>query len=416
MIRLPPSRFGLATSLGVALTAFVLFVAGHYRPTHAVASAPDVASVADSGNEFALDLYGRLAQKPGNLFFSPYSIRSALAMTYAGARGQTAAQMSQVLRFTLPGERLHDAFATLSDELNDGGTVGFRRVYALDVANALWGQQGYHYNPDFLDLLHNDYGADLHQSDFLTAAPAACQEINQWVAQKTQNKITDLVSPDAIGRDTRLILVNAIYFKGDWEVQFKKDRTEDQPFHLDAQHDTTAPLMYRDGHVMVMENDDLQAIEMPYVGEGLSMVVLLPRTVDGLDAMEEKLNATNLNSWLGQLSDDEVDIYLPKFQMTSKFDLVRVLGSMGMPIAFSRQADFSGIATQERLYISKVVHKAFVDVNEEGTEAAAATEVWLHPCCVIAPRTFRADHPFVFLIREKSTGAILFMGRVTNPN
>ncbi|MGA2230769.1 MAG: serpin family protein [Tepidisphaeraceae bacterium] len=385
----------------------------------------DIESIAKGSNAFATDLYSRLAHEPGNLFFSPYSISSALAMTYAGARGQTAAQMAQVLHFSVPDDRLHAAFGAVADDLNSGGKVDGKAVYELSVANALWGQSGFAFNPAYIRLLHNDYQAELHQADFDSGAKEASADINQWVEQKTNGKIKNLVSPAALNNAhevARLVLVNAIYFKGKWETEFKKEDTQSQPFHLEGQKDVQAPLMHQEIECAAMENDDFQAIELPYTGGSLSMVILLPRRADGLPALEGKLTAENLNQWLGQLREYQVQAYVPAFKMESQFELSNELISMGMNEAFSGEADFSGMTPATSLQIGWVIHKAFVDVNEEGTEAAGATAVVVvHPVVVIRqvsppPMTFRADHPFVFLIRQKTSGAILFMGRVENPS
>ncbi len=330
--------------------------------------------------------------------------------------------MKQALHFSLPDQQLHTAFRTLSDQLNAAGTVDGKTLYELSVANALWGQSGYSYNPQFLQLLKNDYDAQLHEADFVSAAAQAANDINSWVDQKTHGKINGLVTGDSLKSShalARLFLVNAIYFKGNWESQFQKDETEQQPFHLDAQKDIPVPLMHQREFLPYTENEHLQALEIPYVGDGLSMVVLLPRTDDGLAALEADMTLDKLNGWLGEMRPVEAQIYLPKFKMDREFELADVLSSMGMIDAFSpQQADFSGISTAERMYVQGVIHKAFVDVNEQGTEAAAVTGVVVGSAAVVAqprPVIFRADHPFIFLIRQRDSGAILFMGRLIAP-
>jgi serine protease inhibitor len=329
-----------------------------------------------------------------------------------------------VLHFTLGGPRMHNAFSSFSDALNSGGTVDGNVLYQLSVANALWGQSGYPYNSDFLQLLSSDYGADLHQADFIHDAGDACSDINQWVALKTNDKIKDLLPPHVLDPTpravTRLVLVNAIYFKGNWDGPFDPSLTQDQPFHLDDQHSVNVPLMHKSGKMMGFDSDDMQALVTYYVGKRLEMVVLLPKTTTGLAALESKLTPDNLTTWVARAQDRQVDFFLPKFKLESQFELNDALASMGMPNAFdARTADFSGISSEPGLFLSHVIHKAYVDVNEEGTEAAAATAVGVAvPGCIIAPpppMTFRADHPFVFLIRDQATGAILFLGRVTDP-
>lgn len=379
---------------------------------------PDAKTLAQSNNQFATDLYGRLSTKEtGNLFFSPYSISTALAMTYAGAERQTEKQMAEVLRFTLPEERLHPAFASLreSSQPSDSKAAGFQ----LRIANRLWGQQGYHFMPAFQNTVRTNYGAELAPVDFARQSDAARQAINTWVEKETQQKIQDLIPPGVLDQTTRLVLTNAIYFKGAWTDEFKKEATKDEPFHLSGQQQVSVPMMHQTDDFKHAAVDDLQILEMPYGQQRqLSMVILLPKQVDGLAQIEKKLTSENLQTWLAGLRKQEVRVFLPRFTMTSQFQLRSVLESMGMTLAFTEQADFSGISTEEQLFISAVIHKAFVDVNEQGTEAAAATGVILAPTSAAFPQepvVFRADHPFVFLIQDNRTGSILFLGRLTNP-
>ncbi|NQT51969.1 serpin family protein [bacterium] len=378
--------------------------------------AADVKGVVAGNNAFALDLYAKLSQEKGNLFFSPYSISTALAMTYAGARGNTETQMATALHFGLGQEPLHAAFHNLLEATRGGD----KRGYQLSVANALWGQQGYGFLDQFLKVTQAHYGAGLRQVDFRGATEAARQRINLWVEKQTNGKIKDLIQPGILDELTRLVLTNAIYFKGDWASQFKKAATRDAPFTLAGGKTTTAPLMYQRQKFGYAESRDAQALEMPYVGEDLSMIVLLPRKADGLAALEASLSADTLNGWLGRMRHPRtVRVYLPRFKMTSAFRLGQQLKVMGMPDAFNaRKADFSGMdGREDHLYIAAVIHKAFVEVNEEGTEAAAATAVVMKARSARIPRdpVFRADRPFLFLIRHKPTGSILFMGRVADP-
>ena len=379
---------------------------------------PDARQLAQSNNQFALDLYGQLgAKESGNLFFSPYSISTALAMTYAGAEGQTEKQMAEVLGFSLPEERLHSAFGSLRALSQPGDAkAGFQ----LRVANRLWGQQGYAILPAFQQTAARNYGAELAPVDFAGQTEAARQTINSWVEKETEQKIQNLIAPGMLGPGTRLVLTNAIYFKGAWTDEFKKGVTKEAPFHLAAGEKTKAMLMRQTDDFKYAAVDDLQILELPYGQQRqLSMVVLLPQKVDGLAQLEKQLSSKNLEAWLAGLRTREVQVYLPRFKMTSQFKLNEALESLGMTSAFSpSQADFSGISTQEELYISAAIHKAFVDVNEQGTEAAAATGVILAPTSAPAPQepvVFRADHPFIFLIRDNRSGGILFLGRLMNP-
>jgi serpin B len=352
-----------------------------------------------------------------NLFFSPYSISTALAMTYNGAQGQTAKQMSHVLHFALPLERMNAAFSALSGELDNNAQSNGTQVYDLALANALWIQTGFSLNNDFLQTVTQSYGADVQQADFINNPTQADDDINSWVADQTGDEIQNLIPPSDLTPATRLVLVNAIYFQGNWASAFDPSQTSDQPFNIDAKNQTTVSMMNQEEAISYMENKQLQVAEFPYIGGNLSMVVLLPRAVDGLSALEDSLTAEKLGQLLAKLSNTEVQVYLPKFQLTSQFELSSTLSAMGMPLAFTSHADFAGISTSVPLQISHVIHKAFVDVNETGTKAAAATGVVGIVAVVGFPQTvFRVDHPFLFLIRDQTSGAILFMGRVTNPS
>lgn len=366
-------------------------------------------------NAFALDLYSQLRQQSGNLFLSPESISTALAMTYIGAQGETAAEMAKTLHFTVPSDQLGEAMGATLRDLNATHTG-----YQLRVANALWAQQGYPIVDGFLMSTEKNYGAALDRVDFKAAPEAARQTINQWVEQKTEDKIKDLIGPDVLHPQTKLVLTNAIYFKGDWETQFDKAQTKDEDFHVSPSQTVKTPLMHREGSFNYFDGSTFQALEIPYKSRELSMIVLLPNDDAGLPALEQSLTASRAKQWLSQLrAEPKVVLTLPKFKFTRQFQLSKTLAAMGMPQAFDARADFSGINPKRELYLSDVIHKAFVDVNEEGTEAAAATAVVVTRAMIAMrpkpPIVFRADHPFLFLIRDNRSGAILFMGRVSNP-
>jgi len=373
------------------------------------------AVVVEGDNTFAFDLYGQLRHRDGNLFFSPASISTALAMAYAGARGDTASEMAKTLHFTLPQAQLHPAMGALLSDLNavhDG--------YQLSVANALWAQRGSTFREDFLKIMNNDYGAGLNQVDFKTSTEAARQTINRWVEQKTADKIKDLLQPGVLKPSTRLVLTNAIYFKGDWQTPFDKAQTKTEDFYASPATTVQAPLMHREGGFNYLKGDTWQALEIPYKNRQLSIVIFLPNDRTGLSALESSLTASNAQQWLRQLEPvSKVIVTLPKFRMTQEFELGGTLGAMGMPQAFTGSADFSGMTGGRDFAISDVIHKAFVDVNEEGTEAAAATAVTIRALAIRVPDqpppVFRADHPFVFLIRDNASNSVLFMGRVENP-
>ncbi len=376
----------------------------------------DVDTVVTGNTAFALDLYGKLRSQEGNLFLSPYSISTALAMTYGGARGETEKQMAHTLHFDLPTDKLHPAFAALEESLN---AVQQKGQVKLAVANSLWPQKGYAFLPDYLALCQKYYGTSITPVDYANSTETARKTINDWVGQKTNQKIVELLKPGVLDRLTWLVLANAIYFKGTWDSPFKKESTTNQLFHQSSTKAVTVPLMENETYFRYAEGSDLQVLELPYAGDDLSMLVLLPTKMDGLGDLEGKLTMGNLDSWTKDLRHQKVHLFLPKFKTTAEFSLAGTLATLGMTDAFSRGADFSGMDGKKDLFISAVVHKAFVEVNEEGTEATAATGVGVVLSAVpVKPPpvpVFRADHPFLFLIRDNRTGGILFLGRITDP-
>jgi serpin B len=372
----------------------------------------DLGTVVAGNTAFALALYQKLRAAEGNLFFSPYSLSTALAMTYAGARGNTEAQMAAALHFSLEQELLHAAFARLEARLAGIAAKGEVR---LRVANALWPQQGYRLLEAFLAVVQQFYGVQITALDY-GDGEAARGQINAWVEDKTENRIQDIIPAGLLDSLTRLVLVNAIYFKGNWASPFDPGLTGEAPFWVAPGQQVAAPLMSMTSEFRYGVADGLQVLELPYAGGELSMVVLLPEEIDGLAGLEERLTAENLARWTEGLWSRQVQVWLPRFEITFPFSLNEVLQSMGMIDAFAEDADFSGMDGTRLLYISAVLHKAFVAVNEEGTEAAAASAVVMTLRSAPAPpAVFRADHPFVFVIREKSTGSLLFLGRVVNP-
>ncbi len=384
-----------------------------------------VKMVAEAVNAFGLGMYGRLRNEAGNLFFSPYSVATALTMTSAGARGETEKQMVEVLHLDVLKDKRHEAFGEAVKFLNaETGPDGKKRGFELSVANRLFGQKGYEFIPDFLALNEKVYGAPLQEVDFIRAAEAARKIINDWAEDKTRGKIKDLVPSGSFDLLTRLVLTNAIYFKGLWASQFKKENTRDMPFNLADGTKANVPTMYQkaksDVQIRYGELEGrLQLLDMPYVGDELSMTILLPARGVGLGEVEKELTLGTLKLWMGLMCLADVEIYLPRFKIAyGTKNLVQQLKDLGMKDAFDdTKADFSGIARRgAALYIKYVFHKAFVDVNEEGTEAAAATAVVMAGRGgVPRSKVFRADRPFLFLIREKASGLILFMGRVMDP-
>jgi serpin B len=371
----------------------------------------DEHTVVAGNTAFALDLYARLRTEEGNLFLSPYSISTALAMTYAGARGETERQMADVLHFALEQERLHPALAALESSVQ---AASDSPGCALNVANALWGQQDYGFLDEFLALNRKHHGAGFRELDFVHATEQARRTINTWVADQTQQMIKELLLKGDLDPADVLVLTNAIHFKGDWASRFDRRHTQDAPFRISENDQVVVPTMRSVSQFAFAATDGLDLLELPYAGDRLSMVLLLPKKVDGLAPLEQSLSKESLERWLGSLRQQPVRVSLPRFSLESRFDLTKTLEAMGMADAFSRgKADFSGMTGRRDLFIDLVIHQATVEVSEEGTEAAAATAVKTKG--ISMPAAFVADHPFLFLIRDKQTGSILFMGRVVDP-
>jgi serine protease inhibitor len=391
------------------------------RPALSAAPAA-VPEIAQANTAFATDLYQREQTKAGNLFFSPYSISTALAMTYAGARGQTATEMAQVLHFTLPQAQVPGAFASLTERMNE---VAKTKQATLDIANSIWCQKNFPFTDAFLKLTRDSFGAEARSVDFVSNTEGARQEINSWIARKTQDKIQDLLQRGQLSLDTRLVLCDAVYFKGTWRSRFDPKATRPAPFFTAPSQQVQTPLMFQNLRLRSRQFDNFSLFSLPYGAAAgtnqpsVSMVVLLPRAVDGLAALEAQINAANLRQWLAGVDtapEVKSELYLPRFKLNCRLDLAKDLAAMGMPTAFSSSADFSGMNGDRNLNISQVVHQAFVDVNEEGTEAAAATAVGVALTAARLPNpVFRVDHPFIFLIRESQTGSLLFLGRVVDP-
>ncbi len=379
-------------------------------------------AIGQSINAFALDLYASLQSQQGgsgNTVFSPMSISAALAMAYAGANGQTATQMASVLHFSGAADDVEQDFGTLLSDLNAAGQGG---NYTLSVADALWGQQGMQILAPFLQTMQSDFSGDLQQVDFVNNPTGAVQTINSWVSQQTDGLIQQLLTPSDINDLTRLILTNAVYFNGSWATAFNVANTQNAPFTLDSGNQVQVPIMNNTSTFGYMDSDGFQVLDMPYTGGRLSMDVILPDqgyTAAGLNVSQLP---ADLTSWLAGLQNQQVAVSLPKFNITTQFDLGDQLQALGMTDAFSNTADFSGITdpTVTQLKISDVVHQATISVGETGTVAAAATAVSMVFCsCVtepIQPIVFDANHPFLFLIRDDQSGAVLFMGQETDPS
>ncbi len=379
------------------------------------ATLEDTGSVVDANNQFALDLYSKYKSEEGNVFFSPYSISTALAMTYEGAKGQTAEEMQSVFHFPKDDSERRLGYAGLYNELNKKD-----KEYKLSTTNALWAQQDYYFLDEYFEAVEEYYGGKVTNLDFIKNAEKSRIIINDWVEDKTNDKIKDLIPSGVINSMTKLVLTNAIYFKGEWAKQFDKDNTSDQDFKITSDKVVKIPMMqcaYDETEFNYAENDELQILELPYFGGDLSMLVLLPK--DDIKTFENSITVERLTRWKKVLREQEVNVFIPRFKFETKYFMADTLKEMGMPTAFSDSADFSGMTGKQDLFISAVIHQAFVEVNEEGTEAAAATAVVMELKSIAEPEPipiFRADHPFVFMIQEKETGSILFMGRVSDPS
>ena len=379
----------------------------------------DMAALVGGNSTFAFDLYQALRGEEGNLFYSPYSISLALAMTYGGARGETEQQMADTLNFILSQNDLHSAFNGLDGELNQRGEgakgkdgEGFR----LNIVNAIWGQEDYEFLSEYLDLLAENYGAGLRVLDFINEPEESRIIINDWVSEQTETRIKDLIPQGAINILTRLVLTNAIYFNAAWNSPFEEGATADGIFHLLDGSEVTVPMMKQTESFGYTVGDGYQAVELHYDGRELSMVILLPHA-DQFEAFEAAMDSQQVAEIISELKRARIALAMPKFEFESEFGLKKTLAGMGMPIAFSDSADFSGMNGRRDLAITDVIHKAFVAVDEEGTEAAAATAVIIGETSMPAePIEVTLDHPFIFLIRDIETEAILFVGRVANPN
>ncbi|MCI4444707.1 MAG: serpin family protein [Candidatus Aminicenantes bacterium] len=376
-------------------------------------SEPDINSVVNSSNQFAFDLYSNLKGKEGNIFFSPYSLSTAMAMTYEGARGQTAEEIRQVFHYPEDIEILRRGYAGIINQINKKD-----KKYELRTANALWAQKSYPFLPEYFKTVEKYYGGKVTNVDFVRDTENSRLTINKWIEEQTRNRIKDLIPQGVITSLTRLVLTNAIYFKGNWETQFPKQNTKEADFKVSADKKVRVPMMFIGGRKFnYTENEALQLLELPYAGNELSMLVLLPR--NELSEVEPYLKPDKIQDLMKGMRQEEVDVYLPRFKFETKYLMggeKGILGRMGMPTAFSEmRADFSGMTGKPDLYITEVVHQAFVEVNEEGTEAAAATGIIMGAKAVLMKKVFRADHPCIFFIQEKRTGAILFFGRVMEP-
>lgn len=423
---------GIALLMVAIVTAAAVYFIFPYQPDQPP-KADDVGStqsgiqeVANANNQFAFDLYSELDKsEQGNLFYSPYSISAALAMTYEGAKSQTADEMKSVFHFP-ENNVLRPNFAAIYNDINQGN-----KAYELRTGNALWVQNDFPFLEDYTSQVEQYYGGKAANVDFVTETEKSRQTINSFIEEQTNNKIKDLIPQGMLNSMTRLVLTNAIYFKGTWEWEFDKSDTRVQDFKITPTNIVKIPMMYMDpdkARFNYADLEDLQILELPYKGEKISMLVLLPKQGEDYDRetgevikseymLEDiELSSEKLNEYKSQMKETKLDsISLPKFEFDTKYFMKDTLSSLGMPTAFSDGADFSGMTGQRDLFISFVIHQAYVKVDEKGTEAAAATAVGVDLTSATPRNFFRADHPFIFIIQEKETENILFMGRVIDP-
>ncbi|HEX3050196.1 MAG TPA: serpin family protein [Aggregatilineaceae bacterium] len=385
----------LALLLGIAVTA------------QAQDSDP-AAQVAADNNAFAFDLYQAIRSQDGNLILSPYSISQALALVYAGAKGTTEQQMAETLHFTLPQNELHSAFAALDASVRPADDS-----FRLNIANALWGQQGFAFLPDFLTLLENNYGAGLQEVDY-NDPEAAREMINQWVSDQTEDLIPDLITEGVLTPETKLVLTNAIYFKAAWDAEFDPNFTSDAPFMLLDGSSVNVPMMGQTGGYSYTSGEGYQAVLLPYDGEQAAMLMIVPDSGQ-FEAVESALAAEMYTSVLDALQPMTVSLRMPLFEYRADFELAEPLAALGMADAFSGDADFSGMTGQRDLSIDAIVHQAYIKTTEEGTEAAAATAIEMGATAIMPDIDLNIDRPFLYFLIDQPTRTILFMGRVLNP-
>ena len=399
------------------LVPIVIMAANGCRKQPGQMLSKDTLRIVRANSVFAIDLYKSLYSSEGNLFISPYSISLAMSMTYAGARGETEKQIVQTLHYPLDQNDCHSSFASIQSVLDE---IQIRDNIKLNIANSLWAQQGYPFRKEYLSLAQQKYGASIMSVNFNSAPTEAINKINQWVKEKTDGKIQGIIAK--LPQESRLLLINAIYFKADWKNQFSPGNTMGEEFWFSRNNSVIVPTLHKTMRgPMYAEFENLQVLELPYVGENISMLILLPKEIDGLKQLEAGLSLENLDKWkrgLKRLNKNKrIELSLPKFKIPYELNLIPSLKAMGMIDAFSfPSADFSGMTGKKDIYLALAVHKTFIELNEKGTEAGAVTAMGgaglVEEYDVI---DFQANHPFLFVITDKLTGSILFMGRLTDP-
>jgi serpin B len=376
----------------------------------------DITATVKGNSKFAFELYKSLAgeKQDENLFFSPFSISSALAMTYAGARNETQLEMNKTLHFGLDQPKMHADFSSLLNKIIYQGDIT-----QLCIANSLWAQKDYVFLEDYFNMVKMKYGAGIENVDFINNAEREKTrlKINEWIERKTNDKIKEIIQPGMLNDQSRLVLVNAIYFLGKWDDPFNKELTSKGLFHLTPKNTTETFFMNNTLGLNYFEDETMQTIEIPYEGNKFSMIIILPKSGSDIEAVEKSMNDDRYLQIAGSLKYETVQLSMPKFKTTCKYYLNETLLKLGMTISFSDYADFSGMTGSRDLKIDEVIHQAYIDVSEKVTEAAAATAVFMRTMSAntIQNKVFIADHPFMFMITETETGSILFMGKVMNP-
>jgi serpin B len=412
-----PAAFG-AVFLAVCLGICVAGCRSHKNSavgTDAPRSGYSAGSLAESGNLFALDLFRQVQQKPENLVYSPYSIGTVLAMCFSGAGGETARQMSEVLYFP-PAGQLEPASLELREKILSNDTLEGTEI---SLANAIWAQEDFDFLPQYLENIMHWYDAPLTEMDFINDAAREenRQKINRWVEEHTRNRIRDLVGQGVLSANTRMLLTNAIYFNGNWMWPFDREATHPSIFRVSAKESRMVPFMNLTRSLPYYEDEEIQAVRLPYRNERLSMTIILPRQVEGWEMVSRVIDAERIDKMESQIKSAEVFLSLPRFSSEMKMNLKSELSAMGMDLAFGRDADFSGMDGRKDLFIDEVIHKAFIEVSETGTEAAAASAaiMSLKSAYHEEPLRFNADHPFLYYIRDHRTGCIIFLGRLVRP-
>lgn len=406
----------------VVLLVLITLLTGNTQVTFAEIKSDGTPKIAQGNTDFAINLYKQLSNSKGNIFFSPFSISTAVSIVYSGARGNTESQIKQVFHFLPDQNSQHQAYGKILKSYQQSDPAASRwQTFKLNIANAVWVEKQYKFLKSFLDVAEANYGSVLFNVDFKNAFESARKQINKWVEEQTKGKIKDLIGPNVLNSSTRFVITNAIYFKGKWKNTFRKSATTPKDFYITPTSLVKVPMMSQTDDFKYMENASFQMLEMPYEFCSIAMYVILPKKLDGLSDVEASLTSAVLNNSFKSLETREVVTSFPKYKIDSQFELSKILSKMGMPDAFVfGKADFSGINGNKELYISTVIHKAFVDVDEEGTEAAAATAIaGVAGCAMPEPKPkveFNANHPFIYLIRDSKNETILFMGRIKKPN